>query len=281
MKKYVLVLVILVAAVVPFFLFEDRYCPLRSHLIKQEKRRVQRMRLPFDLDGSRKNILRNLKLRKDKLALAEAEKILLVEPGDLCALWAKAEIFRRTYRFQESEKLLKQILSKYPAHASSLISLSYMRYHEDKFEEASGILQEVLGQPDLDRENKALVYMLMGSINAKKASLGGFLYKVAYGTRVGGFFVKAKTLAPDLSEVRLGLGTFYLLAPRIVGGNIDKAIQELEYAVKLTPDFATVNARLAQAYKKKGDVDKFNLYILKAEELDPENEALREIKGDL
>lgn len=231
----------------------------------------------LELKPCQENLLKYLKSRKDNLALAEADKILAADPNDLCSWWARAEVLRRAYKFKESEGLLNQILAQHPNHISSLISLAYIRYHDNNSREALKILKGVLNQADLDRENKALVYMLMGSINAKK-SKAGFFAKIAYGTRIKGYFERALALAPDLAEVRLGLGTFYLLAPSIAGGNVDKAIEELEYALNLTPDFATANARLAQAYKKKGNLEKYNYYLQRATGLDPENEVLKEIR---
>lgn len=260
MRKYIFVLLVLIAAIVPFFMVKNNSCPAKNALAPTV------------------DFLQDLKLRKDNLALAEIEKVLAVNPEDLSALWAKAEVLRRNYKFKQSEELLNRILAKYPAHTSSLISLSYIRYHNNEFETALKILKQVLKQPNLERENKALIYMLMGSINARRASLGGFFSKIAYGTHIKGYFEKAKVLAPDLSEVRLGLGTFYLLAPGIVGGDLERAIEELECAVKLTPDFATPHARLAQAYKKKGDWGKYNSYLKRAKQLDPENAVLKEIK---
>ncbi len=270
MKKYFLVLLIAIAAAVaaaPFFVFKNP-----RPLLIQNKPSAN-----LESKPCRETPLKYLKLRKDNLALSEAEKILAADPNDLCAWWVRAEVMRRAYKFRESENLLKQILTQHPNHIPSLISLAYIGYHDGRFEEALKILRQLLNRADLDVENRALVYMLIGSINAKR-SLGGLFSKLAYGTRVKGFFEKAKSLAPDLAEVRLGLGTFYLLAPSIAGGNVDKAIQELEYAVKLAPDFATPNARLAQGYKKKGNLEKYNFYIQRAKELDPENEVLKEIK---
>jgi hypothetical protein len=44
----------------------------------------------------------------------------------------------------------------------------------------------------------------------------------------------------------------------------------------MAPDFATANARLAQSYKKKGNKEKYNYYLQRAKELDPENEVANE-----
>lgn len=233
----------------------------------------------IDLKMCRENLLKYLKTRKDKLAETEIAKIISIQRDDECALWAKAEILRRAYKFKESEKLLNELLAECPGYTPGLISLAYIKYHDDKFKEASRLLKEASGGRDLGNENQALIYMLMGSINARKASRGGLFSKAAYGTRIAGYFEKAKRLAPDLSEVRLGLGSFYLLAPKIAGGNIDKAIEELESAVRLAPDFATPCARLAQAYKQKGVLEKYEFYFKKAKELDPENEVLKELES--
>jgi len=276
MKKFILVLVIAILGVAPFFIFKDVYCPLSRPVAGKAN-----LAGNVDLKACQENLLGYLKIRKDKLAQKETEKILSKWPDDICALWGKAEILRRAYKFQDAEKILHQILAKCADHASSLISLSYIRYHDYKFPQALKILKGVLRQPGLDRENKAIAYMLIGSINAKKAALGGLFCKVAYGMHIKGYFEKAKAFAPDLPEVYLGLGTFCLFAPKIAGGDVDRAIQELEYAVKLAPDFATPKARLAQAYKIKGITEKYNFYLKKAKELDPENEVVREIEQSL
>ncbi|MCM8779951.1 MAG: TRAP transporter TatT component family protein, partial [Candidatus Omnitrophica bacterium] len=216
--------------------------------------------------------------RKDRLALAEFEKVLAIEPENIKALWAKAEILRRQYKFSAAEKIFQDILKQDPMYIPALVGVCYIRYHEDKLKEALDMAKKLLDRPDIDKQDKAIVHMLIGSINARKASKGGFFSKIAYGTKIKVYFQKAVDLAPELSEVHLGLGTFYLKAPGIAGGNIDKAIQELEKAVELTPDFATANARLAQAYKKKGDLAKFQHYLQKAREIDPDNEAITEIE---
>ncbi len=123
-----------------------------------------------------------------------------------------------------------------------------------------------------------MAYVMLGAINAKLSSQSGFLNKIRYGLSIKGYFLKAKELAPDLAEVRMSLGTFYLSAPAVIGGNLNRATDELELAVKIAPDFATANARLAQCYKRKGLEDKYKFYIKRAKELDPDNEVLKEIK---
>ncbi|MDD5595686.1 MAG: hypothetical protein PHY94_05525 [Candidatus Omnitrophica bacterium] len=222
--------------------------------------------------------LRLLKQRKDRQAMQTFEMILLDEPENLNALWGKAEVLRRTRKFDASESILKGILEKNPKHAPSLISLAYIRYKYGNLKNAQELIEQALEIKGLDKENTAIAYLMQGTINSKRSRGGGILNKFFYGTQIKGYFLKAKNFAPDLSEVRLGLGTFYLLAPSFFGGNQKNALEELEEAVKLAPDFATANARLAQAYQKAGNLEKYDFYLQKAKKLDPENEVLEELR---
>jgi len=227
-----------------------------------------------------KNAVNLLKARNDRQAGVIFEKILQQEPQNLQALWGKAELLRRQRKFKESEALLNQIFKIDPDNASALITLAYIRYMEENYKDALRAVNRVLELKDLERENRALAYMMMGTINSGRSSKGWLLAKVGYGAKIQSYFLKAKEIAPELPEVHLGLGIFYLKAPSLMGGNINKSIEELETAVKMTPDFATANARLAQAYKKNGDLDKYRLYLQKAIQLDPGNEVLQELKKE-
>ena len=218
-----------------------------------------------------------LKQRRDNNALAVFERLLDAKADNLNALWGKAEVLRRARKYEESEKILNRILSLDPGHVSSLISLSYIKYKQDKLKDAVKLIKKVLATDCLDTDNKALAYMMLGSINSRRSEKGSIIGKLAYGTHIKGYFLKARELAPELPEVHLGLGTFYLLAPGIVGGDLDMAIAELKTAVDIAPDFATANARLAQAYKEIGDLKKYNFHIGRAKDLDPENEVLQEL----
>ena len=218
-----------------------------------------------------------LKNREDKKAAAIFEQVLKGQPDNIEALWGKAEVLRRSYDYKDAEKLLDEILKKDPKHLASINSLAYIRYRDDKLDESLKLVNQVL-KCCPDKENEALSYIMLGTINSKRSSKGGFFSKIKYGTQIKGYFLKARDLDPGMPEVHLALGTFYLKAPSIVGGDLDKAIQELEIAEKLAPNFATVNARLAQAYKKKGNMEKYKFYLEKTKKLDPDNEALKEVK---
>jgi tetratricopeptide (TPR) repeat protein len=230
-----------------------------------------------NLSGMLKSGLELLRVRKDGAAGDIFSRILENNPADVEALWGKAEILRRKRDFEKTQEFLNRIFAIEPKHAPSLIILSYIKYKSDKLDEAQALAEEVLSIPSANRESRALAYMLLGSINARRSSAGGVINKIKYGIQIEHDFLKAKVLAPDLAEIHMALGSFYLLAPSIAGGNLNKAFRELNTAIQLAPDFATANARLAQAYEKKGDLISYNFYLKRAKEIDPGNEVLQEL----
>lgn len=221
-----------------------------------------------------------LKNRKDNQAMVIFEEVLLAQPDNLDAAWGKAEVLRRSRNYQDSQELLDRILAKNPQYAPALISLAYIRYKDNKFNEAIKLVNQALKIKNLNKEDRAMAYMMAGTINARRSSKGWLMNKVVYGTQVKGYFLKAAELAPDLPEVHLGLGTFYLLAPSIAGGSPYKARKELELTIQLAPDFATPYARLAQYYKRIGDPEGYRINLEKAKELDPDNEVFIEIENE-
>ena len=228
--------------------------------------------------GGRSEAVELLLARRDKEALAMFERILAENPQDIEALWGKGEVYRRDYRYKEAQVLFNRILNEDPYHAPSLLSLAYIKYKDDLFRDAIRLVNRALAVKGLDRYNRALGFMMMGTINSRRSQKGWILSKLAYGTQIKGYFLKARNLAPELPEVRLGLGTFYLLAPEVIGGDVDKAIEELSAALKSAPNFATASIRLAQAYQKKGDLKNYEFYMQKARQIDPGTENLEELR---
>ncbi len=216
-----------------------------------------------------------LRKRNDLDALGVFELVLSEDPLNSDALWGKAEVLRRQRKYDESEMILAVIMKTDPLHTSSLITLAYLRYYENKLEDSMMLVKKALNTECIDKENEAMAYVMLGTINAKLALSGNLLNKLKYGTKIKPAFIKAIRLSPDLPEAHLALGTFYMLAPSMAGGNINKALAELQYSVKIAPNFATANARLAQAFKKVGDEDKSKTYLQKARDIDPDNEVLK------
>ena len=89
----------------------------------------------------------------------------------------------------------------------------------------------------------------------------------------------AEQLQPDSAEVMFEMGSFYLLAPRLAGGDLAKAEKYLKRGIQKDPLFADIYVGLAQFYKIKGDKEKYQFYLNKAGEIDQQNELLVDIKS--
>lgn len=263
----------LAAGLIYFALCVRRTCPLR-----REYAAPQEAEIKPDKDITRAFAL--LRVRKDREASIIVEAILKDDPDDIDACWAKAELLRRQYDFRASELILDSILETNPGHAPSLLTLAYIRYKEDRLDDAAKLVNRGLRVKVLTNQDKALGLMMLGSINGRRAQQRGLVNMLRFGLRVKSYLLAAAELAPDMPEVHLALGTFYLKAPAIAGGSVEKAIIELEKAILIAPDFATPYVRLAQAYQRAGDDLKYKVYIDKAEELEPENELLLEEKQE-
>ena len=276
MRKYLLLILLIGVVTTLYFVSSSSrgYCLFKP---APEAKKIERIK-EGDQAIAIKEALGLLKIRKDSQALAIFKGVLVDQPDNLDALWGEAEVLRRSRDYKASESLLNEILKKSPGHTPSLISLAYIAYKDDKLEEALELINQVFANDQQDKSNQALAYMLMGAINSRRSAKSRFFNKIKYGLQIKRHFLKAATLAPDLPEVHLALGTFYLLAPAIMGKDLGRAIKELELAVKIAPGFATANARLAQCYKNKGMQDKYTFYISLAKSLDPENEVLRELE---
>lgn len=269
MRKYLLVVLIITCILAGGAYALNRKkpsCPLENTL---------------SLQGQNQNIaieraLGLLKVRKDEEARVIYENILAAAPQNIEALWGKAEILRRQYRLGEAEGILQQILKTKPNHLPSLNNLAYMRYKQNKIEEALKIIKKILDGPCMDKENQAFAYLTLGAINSQRSAKGLLFSKLQYGRQIRGDLERARALCPELAEVHLGLGIYFMKAPLLAGGNINKAISELELALKIAPDYALACARLAQAYQKKGDLKKYNFYLQRTKALDPKNYALKE-----
>ncbi|MEW6101449.1 MAG: hypothetical protein AB1481_04060 [Candidatus Omnitrophota bacterium] len=260
---FILVLTVCIIAILFFILFGNNnnlYCRIFNPKPPEKKESGHK-------DSLTENANSYLRTRKDEAALAIYEEILIFDPENVDALWAKSEILRRRCHYEESAGILHNILSREPDHLPSLITLAYIKYHFGKLDESLKIINRVLGSCPLSNYDTALCYLMKGIISNKRYKKANFLSKLKSGMQIKSYFLTANKLAPDLPEVHLSLGTYYLVAPHFLGGNLDSAIEELELAVAIAPDFASASAKLAQAYKKKGLEDKSEVYRKRAESL--------------
>ncbi|MEW6074915.1 MAG: tetratricopeptide repeat protein [Candidatus Omnitrophota bacterium] len=209
------------------------------------------------------------------------KKILQLSPSSFEAQWGIAELLRRKHDLKESQAMLKNILKKAPGFPPALITLAYIRYTNKAYAESLALAEKVLaqGKGAVDTSNYTRALLIVAGSKGMLAHYGGPLAKVTHGLGVLTYLKKAQSLQPDTAGVLFGFGGFYLLAPTIVGGNNDKAVEYLEKAIQADPFFTDAYVRLAQAYKVRGDKEKYAFYLKKARQIDPQNELAIDIES--
>ncbi len=222
-----------------------------------------------------------LNLHKDKEAAEVFTKVLTLDPRVIEAKWGAAEVLRRQHQPEKSEELLSEVLKVKPDFPAASITLAYIRYTQMNFNEAVRLAKKVLGQGEknVDRSNHVRAHLLYGGTKGMIAHYGGPISKVINGTAVLPSLRAAEKLQPDSAEVKFGVGSFYLLAPSLAGGDIEKAEEYLKKAIEIDPLFADAYVRSGQLYRVKGDIVRYNEYLNKALGIDPQNELALDIKN--
>ncbi len=236
---------------------------------------------PQGIDDLYLSGLINLNLGNDKTAGAFFEKILDLDPGITEAQWGRAEVLRRQHKLAESQKILEECLKSDPEFFPAYNSLAYIMYTRLKFNDAVKLALKVIaaGQEGVDLSNYVRAILIYAGSKGMIAHAGGVVSKLVNGAAIYPNLKKAERLKPKDPGVLFGLGSFYLLAPVVAGGNLNRALDYLERCLAADPGFADAFVRLAQLYKAKGDLNKYALYMDKAFALDPENELALDIQS--
>jgi tetratricopeptide (TPR) repeat protein len=218
---------------------------------------------------------------KNKDAEEIFKKIIAIEPASLEARWGIAEVLRREHKLEESLSMLNDILKEKPDFAPACISMAYIKYLRMDFNVSVGLAQRVLalGRDNVDLTNYVRAYAMLAGAKGMIAHYGGPISKVINGTKVLPNLRRAERLQPEAPAVLFGLGSFYLLAPSLAGGDLAKAEQYLRKSISVDSLFADAYVRLAQVYKLKGQMDVFNSLLEDALKIDQGNELAMDIKN--
>ncbi|MFH1414036.1 MAG: TRAP transporter TatT component family protein [Candidatus Omnitrophota bacterium] len=218
---------------------------------------------------------------KDQEASQSFNRILSLDPDTKEAQWGVAEVLRRRHDLEKAEAILNELIVLNPDFSPAYISLAYIKYIKMDFDKSVKLAYKVLrqGVDNVDLSNYVRAYLLVAGGKGMIAHYGGPVSKVLNGTAVMPNLKKAARLQSDNAGVMFGLGSFYLLAPALAGGDLDKVEQYYKKAIELDPLFADVYVRLAQFHKRKGNNSMYQIYLDKALEIDPGNELALDIKN--
>ncbi len=215
-----------------------------------------------------------LNLYRDQDAEAIFDRLRQENKDSIEGLWGKAEVLRRRHRSQEAQNLLEQALAQDARFAPALNSLAYIKYYQADYKGAVNLALKVIqqGKEKVDLSNYVRALAMYAGAKGMLAHYGGVLSKAIDGLAVKTNLDKAQRLQPNSPAVLFGLGSYYLLAPAIAGGDKEQAGNYLKQAVGADPLFADAYVRLGQLARIKGNQKEYDDYLKQALDIDPQNE---------
>ena len=127
----------------------------------------------------------------------------------------------------ENYELAKELFEKDKENAISKLYLGRLEIRNGNFDEAEELIKEALDM----KPNDSNYHYWFASISGMQAGNASIFSAPGYASDSKEHFMKAVELDPNNVQALSGLISFYIQAPSIVGGSIDKAS---ELTIKLT-----------------------------------------------
>ncbi len=187
------------------------------------------------------------------------------------------------------DSLLK-LTQKNPGNAVCFYELARVDYYRcnaadvrgDK-KAAEGALDQALSEAQqslkLD-DRSAVAHSLLADIYGRRIGLGrGFMLGARLGPKVAAENKRAQELDGNNPRVLASLGRQYLHAPKMFGGDLDKAIASFQKSLQFDPKGDETYIWLAIAYRKKGDEAAAKPALDEALRLNPRSVFAQSTKG--
>lgn len=159
----------------------------------------------------------------------------------------KAKQLAEEKKFEEAKSILENIIDENEKNAEAYFILGRVFMAQKEFEDASDTFEEAV---DLD-ENNSEYHLWLGRAYGADAMQSSFITKAVLAPKIKTQFKLAVELDSNNVQARVALAQFYLQAPGIVGGDVDKAIEHGKILVLV--DEPNGRILLAQAYQAKGN----------------------------
>jgi tetratricopeptide (TPR) repeat protein len=131
-------------------------------------------------------------------------------------------------------------------------------------------------------DKSADTHSLLADLYGRKIQLGnGMFAGPKFGPKVKDENAKAMALDDKNPRVWASLGRQYLMAPKMFGGDMPKAIESLEKSIALDSQQDETFVWLARAYAKQGDKAKAREAIQRALQLNPQSQFAKDTAASL
>lgn len=156
--------------------------------------------------------------------------------------------------------------SEKPGGEESLAEVKKL-FNEEKYSEALEVVESLIA----NNPNDADLYAWKGNAMGNLAQ-GSPMDAMKYGMGAMQAYEKALEIDPENVMAHFGRGMGRLMAPEGFGGDLDGAIEDLEFVVKKDPCHESYY-RLGMAYKRKGLTDEAKKAFKKSLEIKPDYTA--------
>lgn len=159
------------------------------------------------------------------------------------------------------------------ARADSCLVDAHLRNKDKKAAEHALDDAIAAAQKSIELDPKSAdAHSLLADLYGRKTTLGGGMMAGArFGPKSAGENKKALALDDKDPRVYASLGRQYLHAPKMFGGDVDKAIDSFKKATQLDPKNDENFVWLAVAYRKKGDTAAADQALAEARRLNPDS----------
>jgi cytochrome c-type biogenesis protein CcmH/NrfG len=130
-------------------------------------------------------------------------------------------------------------------------------------------------------DKSADAHSLMGDLYGRKIAYGGMFAGPRFGPKVGEENKKAMALDDKSPRVWASLGRQYLMAPKMFGGDVGKAIESFQKSLAIDPSQDETWTWLARAFHKQGDRAKSREAIQRALQLNPGSPVAKAAAAEL
>jgi tetratricopeptide (TPR) repeat protein len=134
-------------------------------------------------------------------------------------------------RYAESQRVLERVVAQHPKDATAHYYLGRIYLQLADYDKAIKHCKEAV-QLQADR---AAHYFCLGRSYGEKARHGPTWQQALLAPRIRKALEKTVSLNPNHVPARLGLTHFYMRAPALLGGDLDKAYTQARILVQLAP----------------------------------------------
>jgi len=125
----------------------------------------------------------------------------------------------RQYRRTDYASVLETLLPLHAKNAAVYALIGKAYYMDGRYRESASYLEQAVGEEPCNSS----FYDWLGRAYGRRAEQAGFVTALSYAGKTHAAFEKAVTCGPSNLEALSDLFEFYLEAPRIAGGGVDKA----------------------------------------------------------